>query len=167
MQRGEGRSRIGLNLIGMTVPESDAERGEWIAKLDKNELDQEASIRSNAAARPTAYINPVRLCVDLNAHLPPRSTLVMDGGDFVGTAANVLVPRGGLCWLDPGAFGTLGVGAGFAMAAKVSRPSSEVWVFYGDGACGFSIVEFDTCVRFKIGIIAVVRKDGDAAFLQR
>lgn len=146
----------------MAAAESDGERGAWLARLDKNEGDQEGSIRANAATRPASHINPVRLCVELNALLPPRSTLIMDGGDFVGTAANVLIPRGGLCWLDPGAFGTLGVGAGFAMAAKISRPSSEVWVFYGDGACGFSIVEFDTCARLKIGIIAVVRKD-DAA----
>lgn len=36
-----------------------------------------------------------------------------------------LRPRGPLTWLDPGAFGTLGVGGGFALGAKLCRPDSE------------------------------------------
>jgi TPP-dependent 2-oxoacid decarboxylase len=58
--------------------------------------------------------------------------------------------------LDPGPFGTLGVGAGFALGAKLVRPESEVWIIYGDGALGFSIAEFDTFVRHNIPVIAVV-----------
>ena len=54
-------------------------------------------------------------------------------------------------WLDPGAFGTLGVGGGFALGAKLVRPESEVWVVYGDGSLGYSIAEFDTFIRHKVG----------------
>ena len=60
-------------------------------------------------------------------------------------------PRGPLKWLDPGAFGTLGVGGGFALGAKLVRPESEVWVIYGDGSLGYSVAEFDTFTRFKVG----------------
>ena len=42
-------------------------------------------------------------------------------------------------WLDPGVFGTLGVGAGFALGAALCRPDAEVWILYGDGACGWSL----------------------------
>ena len=59
-------------------------------------------------------------------------------------------PRGPLCWLDPGAFGTLGVGGGFALGAKLVRPESEVWVVYGDGSLGYSVAEFDTFTRHKV-----------------
>ena len=59
-------------------------------------------------------------------------------------------PRGPLRWLDPGAFGTLGVGGGFALGAKLCRPDSEVWIIYGDGSCGYSIAEFDTFARHKV-----------------
>ena len=59
-------------------------------------------------------------------------------------------PRGPLCWLDPGAFGTLGVGGGFALGAKLVRPDSEVWIVYGDGSLGYSVAEFDTFTRFKV-----------------
>ena len=62
----------------------------------------------------------------------------------------VLRPRGPLCWLDPGAFGTLGVGGGFALGAKLVRPDSEVWIVYGDGSLGFSVAEFDTFTRHKV-----------------
>lgn len=53
--------------------------------------------------------------------LPDDAILIADGGDFVGSAAYIVRPRGPLQWLDPGAFGTLGVGGGFAIGAKVVR----------------------------------------------
>lgn len=59
-------------------------------------------------------------------------------------------PRGPLRWLDPGAFGTLGVGGGFALGAKLCRPTSDVWIIYGDGSCGYSVAEFDTCTRHNV-----------------
>ena len=64
-------------------------------------------------------------------------------------------PRGPLRWLDPGAFGTLGVGGGFALGAKLCRPDSDVWIIYGDGSLGYSVAEFDTYTRHKVqyGII--------------
>ena len=87
------------------------------------------------------------------------AVIVGDGGDFVATASYILKPRGPLKWLDPGAFGTLGVGAAFAMAAKLVDPEAEVWLMYGDGAAGFSLVELDTMVRHRVGVIAVVGND--------
>jgi thiamine pyrophosphate-dependent acetolactate synthase large subunit-like protein len=79
----------------------------------------------------------------------------------------VLHPRGPLTWLDPGAFGTLGVGAGFAMGAALVQASAaadpahprEVWIVFGDGACGWGLAEFDSFVRQGIPVIAVVGND--------
>lgn len=59
-------------------------------------------------------------------------------------------PRGPLAWLDPGAFGTLGVGGGFALGAKLCRPDSDIWIIYGDGSLGYSVAEFDTFTRHKV-----------------
>jgi acetolactate synthase-1/2/3 large subunit len=84
---------------------------------------------------------------------------VADGGDFVATASYIVRPRRPRSWLDPGAFGTLGVGAGFALGAALCRPDAEVWILFGDGACGYSLAEFDTFVRHGIPIIAVVGND--------
>ena len=57
-------------------------------------------------------------------------------------------------WLDPGAFGTLGVGGGFALGAKLVRPESDVWIIYGDGSCGYSIAEIDTFKRHNVSTLA-------------
>merc|ERR1711879_888493 len=85
--------------------------------------------------------------------------LVADGGDFVATASYIVRPRGPLCWLDPGAFGTLGVGGGFALGAKLARPESEVWLLWGDGSAGYSISEFETFSRHNLPVIALVGND--------
>ncbi|MBR58917.1 MAG: acetolactate synthase [Myxococcales bacterium] len=104
-------------------------------------------------------INPLSLCKAMDSRLSADSVLVADGGDFVATASYVVQPRTPLSWLDPGVFGTLGVGAGFALAAKLCRPNADVWVIYGDGSVGFSAMEFDTFVRHKTPVIAIVGND--------
>lgn len=82
-------------------------------------------------------VNPLYLCERLEEILPENSILVADGGDFVATASYIVRPRGPLRWLDPGAFGTLGVGGGFALGAKLVYPDAQVWILwvcvtYGD-----------------------------------
>lgn len=79
-----------------------------------------------AAEVTETHLNPLSVLHSLEKVLPDDAILVADGGDFVGSAAYILRPRGPLTWLDPGAFGTLGVGGGFALGAKLARPESEV-----------------------------------------
>jgi acetolactate synthase-1/2/3 large subunit len=105
------------------------------------------------------YVNPVAFFRALEREAGDNAVLVADGGDFVATASYVMHPRAPLTWLDPGVFGTLGVGAGFALGAAVCRPDSEVWIIFGDGACGYGLAEFDTFVRHGIPVIAVVGND--------
>ena len=104
-------------------------------------------------------INPLQVCLAVESAMSDDAVIVGDGGDFVATASYIVRPRGPLKWLDPGAFGTLGVGAAFAMAAKLAQPESEVWLMYGDGAAGFSLIELDSLVRHRIPVIAVVGND--------
>src|SRR3989449_1026511 len=87
-----------------------------------------------------------------------------DGGDFVGSAANVLRPRGFGHWLDAGPLGTLGAGPGYAMAAKLASPKSDVIIMYGDGAFGLNMMEFEACIRQKINVVGVI--GNDAAWTQ-
>nr|HPO46713.1 thiamine pyrophosphate-dependent enzyme [Spirochaetota bacterium] len=93
-----------------------------------------------------------------------EDSVIVDGGDFASSAAYIVRPPAPLSWLDPGVFGTLGVGAGFAIGAKLARPDSRVWIIYGDGAAGYSLQEFDTFVRHGLPVIAVV--GNDAAWTQ-
>jgi thiamine pyrophosphate-dependent acetolactate synthase large subunit-like protein len=136
-------------------------RYRWIdwRKSLKNE-DDRREIEIDAFTRESGkYVNPIRFFRKLNRFLTDKTILVADGGDFVATAAYTLLPKGPLQWLDPGVFGTLGVGAGFALGARYSRPDAEVWILYGDGATGYSIAEMDTFVRHEMPVIAVVGND--------
>jgi len=130
----------------------------WIQELNNNDKEREKFI-AGSSEQTTEFINPLFLLKALNEELDDNSVIVADGGDFVGSAANILQPPGPLTWLDPGVFGTLGVGAGFALAAKLLRPQSETWLIYGDGAAGFSLQEFDTFVRHAAPVIAVIGND--------
>jgi len=131
---------------------------DWTARLRARDEAREAEI-DGEAAHAGEFVNPVALLRAIDRAASERAVMVADGGDFVATASYIAHPRGPLSWLDPGAFGTLGVGAGFALGAALCRPEAEVWIFYGDGACGYSLVEFDSFVRHGIPVIAVVGND--------
>jgi acetolactate synthase-1/2/3 large subunit len=130
----------------------------WVEQLRARDAIRESEI--DQQAMPTGiYVNPVAFFRALEREAGDNAVLVADGGDFVATASYVMHPRAPLTWLDPGVFGTLGVGAGFALGAAVCRPDSEVWIIFGDGACGYGLAEFDTFVRHGIPVIAVVGND--------
>ncbi|MCX7892248.1 MAG: thiamine pyrophosphate-binding protein [Burkholderiales bacterium] len=133
-------------------------RKDWIEALRSRDLAREAEIDAQAARRGE-LVNPLAFFRALDRAAGDDALMVADGGDFVSTASYVLRPRGPLAWLDPGVFGTLGVGAGFAIGAALARPGREVWIIFGDGACGYGLVEFDTFVRHGIPAIAVVGND--------
>ncbi|CAH8464586.1 unnamed protein product [Schistosoma turkestanicum] len=87
------------------------------------------------------------------------SIIIADGGDFVGSAAYIVRPRQPLSWLDPGPFGTLGIGGGFALGAKLCRPNATVWVIYGDGSAGYSLAEWHSLARHRAPAVAVIGND--------
>lgn len=130
----------------------------WLETLRQRDDARNAEIAAQAA-QPAGHVNPLHLLRELDQEIGPHAILVADGGDFVGSAAYTVQPPGPLTWLDPGPFGTLGVGAGFALGAKLCRPEAEVWILYGDGSAGYSLVEFDTFVRHGLPVIAVVGND--------
>ncbi|HVA27835.1 MAG TPA: thiamine pyrophosphate-binding protein [Candidatus Baltobacteraceae bacterium] len=130
----------------------------WLDELRSRDDVREREIDAQAAASGT-HVNALGLLRAIDAAAGDDAIFVADGGDFVATASYVLHPRGPLTWLDPGAFGTLGVGAGFALGAALCKPESEVWILYGDGACGYGLVEFDTYVRHGVAPIAIVGND--------
>ncbi len=130
----------------------------WLGQLQKRDVQRENEISVQVETKGD-LINPLLLCREIEKQLSPESILIADGGDFVGTASYILRPRGPLTWLDPGVFGTLGVGAGFGLGAKLCNPQAVVWIIFGDGSLGYSLAEFDTFARHKIPVIAVVGND--------
>ncbi len=149
----------GLTLIALAEQLGERARWpQWLAQLRERDQAREREIDAQAAAAGE-YVNPLAFFRALDAAAGDDAVMVADGGDFVATASYIVRPRGPLSWLDPGAFGTLGVGAGFALGAKLVRPQSEAWLIWGDGASGYGLAEFDTLVRHGVPVIAVVGND--------
>ena len=138
----------------------------WKAMLTELEKNREEKIR-NEADRSGKGINPVRLFLDLNKKLPGNAIIIADGGDFVGTSSYTLKPQKPLSWLDPGAFGTLGIGGGFALGAKLCFPEAEVYILYGDGSSAYSLMEFDSFVRHNLPVIAIIGNDASWSQIAR
>lgn len=140
---------------------------DWAALLNKRDSERDIEIVKLSEEPCDEYLNPLKVCQALEAALPENSILVADGGDFVATASYITRPRGPLTWLDPGVFGTLGVGAGFAIGAKLVHPDAQVWIIWGDGSSGYSLMEYDTCVRHNIPIVSLIGNDGCWAQIHR
>jgi len=130
-------------------------RREWLAELRAEETRlQEARLGSLMSdARP---IHPMRLAHELNQFLTDDTIYIGDGGDVVTTAGQVVQPHRPGQWMDPGPLGTLGVGIGFAMAAKLARPDREVLCYFGDGAFSLTGWDFETMIRFNLPFIGVI-----------
>ena len=157
----------GHSLIALAARLGDcARRPAWIETLKARDAEREGEIDAQAAHVGT-HVNPVAFFRALDRIASDDAVFVADGGDFVATASYILHPRSPLSWLDPGAFGTLGVGAGFALGAALVRPQSETWLLWGDGASGYGLVELDTFVRHRVPVIAIVGNDASWSQIAR
>jgi acetolactate synthase-1/2/3 large subunit len=105
-------------------------------------------------------IHPMRVMKELRDFLDRDATVVGDGGDFVTFAARVLEINQPGHWLDPGAFGCLGAGSGFAAAAQLARPGKQVCIVYGDGGFGLTGFDVETFVRFNLPIVSILGNNG-------
>ena len=101
-------------------------------------------------------IHPYRVAYEINEFLTDDTIYIGDGGDVVTISAQAVRPRAPGNWMDPGALGSLGVGTGFAMAAKLAHPKKEVLCYYGDGAFGMTAFDMETADRFGAPYIAVI-----------
>ena len=102
----------------------------------------------------------MRVYGELNQVLDRDTIVIGDGGDFVSYAGRMIKTYEPGCWMDPGPYGCLGSGPGYAIAAKLARPDRPVCLLLGDGAFGFSGLEFDTMVRHGIPVVGVMGNNG-------
>ena len=130
-------------------------RQEWMAELraiEASKLEKLMPMFLNDASP----IHPYRLAHEINEFLGDDTIYIGDGGDIVTISAQAVRPRGPGQWMDPGALGSLGVGTGFAMAAKLAHPDKEVMCLYGDGSFGMTAFDMETANRFSAPYLAVV-----------
>ena len=131
----------------------------WITELrtqeDAKRAEEEAELADDRAP-----LHPMRLYRELGEVLDRDAIIIGDGGDFVSYAGRVVPSYEPGCWLDPGPYGCLGAGPGYALAAKLARPGKQVVLLLGDGAFGFSGMEFDTLARHGVDVVGVMGNNG-------
>ncbi|HTZ92002.1 MAG TPA: acetolactate synthase [Streptosporangiaceae bacterium] len=105
-------------------------------------------------------IHPLRIYGELSRLLTPDAVVIGDGGDFVSYAGKYVEPQQPGGWLDPGPYGCLGTGLGYAIAARLARPAAQVVLLLGDGAAGFSLMDADTLVRHGLPVVMICGNNG-------
>jgi len=138
----------------------------WLDDMRKREQASFDKVRPELES-DSVPINPLRACKEIADSVGEDAIFIGDGGDFVATAASVVRVYQQGHWLDPGPLGTLGVGPGYAMAAKLAKPSSPVIIIYGDGSFGLHAMEFEACVRQKINVVGVIGNDAGWTQIRR
>jgi acetolactate synthase-1/2/3 large subunit len=131
----------------------------WLPRL------QDAARGAVAADAPllaseASPVHPMRIYGELARVLDDDAVVIGDGGDFVSYAGKYVEPGRPGGWLDPGPFGCLGTGLGYAIAARIARPSDQVVLLLGDGAAGFSLMDADTLVRHGLPVVMVCGNNG-------
>ncbi|MEU4221279.1 acetolactate synthase [Actinoplanes sp. NPDC026623] len=140
-------------------PGRRAGHGDWIAGLRAAE-DAGRARDAEAMAAESDPIKPARVYGELRKVLAPDAVTIGDGGDFVSYAGRYLEPAQPGTWLDPGPYGCLGTGMGYAMGARVTYPDRQICVLMGDGAAGFSLMDAESLVRQKLPVVIVVGNNG-------
>ncbi|HEV8275560.1 MAG TPA: acetolactate synthase [Streptosporangiaceae bacterium] len=105
-------------------------------------------------------IHPMRIYGELARLLDEDAVVIGDGGDFVSYAGKYVEPKRPGGWLDPGPYGCLGTGLGYAIAARIARPQAQVVLLLGDGAAGFSLMDADTLVRHRLPVVMICGNNG-------
>jgi thiamine pyrophosphate-dependent acetolactate synthase large subunit-like protein len=136
-----------------------ADHADWVATLRTAE-DAARAKEADALEADTDPIKPSRVYGELRRVLDRDAVTIGDGGDFVSYAGKYLEPAQPGTWLDPGPYGCLGTGMGYAMGARLTYPDRQVCVLMGDGAAGFSLMDVETLVRQRLPVVIVVGNNG-------
>jgi acetolactate synthase I/II/III large subunit len=148
-----------LTAIGAAAGSDPDRTRDWLEKLRESESEKRAAEQAELEDE-RAPLHPLRVYGELRPLLDRDAIVIGDGGDFVSYAGRVIESYEPGCWMDPGPFGCLGGGPGQAIGAKLAHPERQVCLLLGDGAFGFSGMEFDTMARHGLPIVGVMGNNG-------
>ncbi len=154
-----GDLRTTLTALRDGAADRDAGTAEWVRHVQAAEEAKLADER-DLLADDRSPLHPMRLFAGLREVMDRDAIVVVDAGDFGSYAGRVVPSYAPGCWLDPGPYGCLGSGPGYALAAKLAHPERQVVLILGDGAFGFAGMEFDTLARHGIGVVGVMGNNG-------
>ncbi len=147
---------LGVTLAALAEP---ARHDEWITRLRDDEQAKRAAEQPSLEA-DTSPIKPARVYGELRRRLARDAIVIGDGGDFVSYAGKLVDSYQPGTFLDPGPYGCLGMGPGYALAAGLAHPDRQIVLLLGDGAIGFALGDFETLVRHGVNVTAVVGNNG-------
>jgi acetolactate synthase-1/2/3 large subunit len=148
-----------FTMLAGAVPEAMRQADTWLPRLT---AAARAAIAADQALLTSDAdpVHPMRIYGELARVLDDDAVVIGDGGDFVSYAGKYLEPQRPGGWLDPGPYGCLGTGLGYAIAARIARPSAQVVLLLGDGAAGFSLMDVDTLVRHRLPVVMICGNNG-------
>ena len=154
-------STVACSLVGdirailMSLTDGPAADEAWVSSLRGMAVAAMAADERDLRSE-SALIHPARIYGELLPRLTSDSVVIGDGGDFVSFAGRYIEPEQPGRWLDPGPYGCLGTGPGYALAAGLVHPQSPLFLLLGDGAAGFSLMDVDSLVRHRIPAVMIV-----------
>jgi acetolactate synthase-1/2/3 large subunit len=131
----------------------------WVSALRDQESEKRAA-EAEELNDGRAPLHPVRVYRELNEVLDRDAIVIGDGGDFVSYAGRYINTYEPGCWMDPGPYGCLGAGPGQAIGAAKAHPDRQICLLLGDGAFGFSGLEFDTMARHNLPVVGIIGNNG-------
>jgi thiamine pyrophosphate-dependent acetolactate synthase large subunit-like protein len=144
-------------LAGAAVPRKPGDP--WLERL-QDAVSAAVAADGALLASDASPVHPMRIYGELTRILDDDAVVIGDGGDFVSYAGKYVEPKRPGGWLDPGPYGCLGTGLGYAIAARIARPQAQVALLLGDGAAGFSLMDADTLVRHGLPVVMICGNNG-------
>jgi acetolactate synthase-1/2/3 large subunit len=129
----------------------------WIEELRQVRRDQAAW--ADDLGRSETPMHALFVHKAVRSILRPDDCLVFDGGDFCHFGRSLLPALKPKHWLYVSSLGMLGSALPSALAAQLAYPDARVIMLTGDGAFGFNAMEFDTAVRHKLNVVAILGND--------
>jgi acetolactate synthase-1/2/3 large subunit len=153
------RLTLGALAASGAATRANSAHHDWVEQLRAEEQKGRDAERPRLESDATP-IAPSRIYGELRAVLDRDAVVIGDGGDFVSYAGKYIDTYLPGSFLDPGPYGCLGTGPGYALGASRGRPGSQLVLMLGDGAIGFSLGDLDTLVRHRVDVTAIVGNNG-------
>jgi len=142
-----------VNVAGKSRPLIDRTWINEMRVLDRDRREELQRELAEAAPGADGAMHPYRLLGCIRDILASDAVVIADGGDILSFSRVIFTDH---TYLDCGAFGCLGVGVPFGIAAALLYPGRQVLVISGDGSFGFNAIELDTCRRHGAKVVFVV-----------
>lgn len=142
-----------VEAAGNREPAIDKVWADGLRRRHRERMASSAAAKNSPSTGADGKIHPRAIFDAVAAVADPEYVAIADGGDLLSFARTGLQA---MTYMDAGAFGCLGVGVPFAIAASLAMPGRQVISVNGDGAFGINAMEIDTAVRHGAKVVFIV-----------